>query len=516
MSYNVLSTELKSQIWLMYLRKSRQDDPNETVSEVLAKHETILQEWAKRELGYEIQEEFIYREVISGGESIDEREEMRKVLARMEDPKVAGIIVVDPQRLTRGSLEDCGRLISTLRYTRTLVATPMMTYDMENKMERRFFEDELMRGRDYLDYTKEILARGRLASVKRGCYIGSVAPYGYDKITIGKDHTLIPNDIEAEVVRLIFDWYVNEGITTGAIRRRLNDMGIKARSKDCWYERTVNQILGNKHYDGKVVFYRRKTEVAIVDGKQKKTRNWQPEDELLVVEGKHPAIVDHETFMKAQEKRYSAPRVSRDMLLRNPLAGLVFCSKCGHAFIMQTYSHADDRMGCRFHRPKCMKSAKISDVKNAIIVALEEGELPTLRHKLQGGEGKSVAIQKRLLEKLEAQMEEYKAQEEKQYDLLETGKYSQELFDKRNAALRQKMEDCQKQIFETKTTMPKEVDYAEMIVSLEEAIEALKDNTKPCDVQNKLLHKVIERIEITTRPLPKRSVGIDLKVFLRF
>ena len=149
MSYNVLSTELKNQIWLMYLRKSRQDDPNETVAEVLAKHETILQEWAKRDLGYEIQEEFIYREVVSGGESIDEREEMRKVLARMEDPKVAGIIVVDPQRLTRGSLEDCGRLISTLRYTRTLVATPMMTYDMENKMERRFFEDELMRGRDY-------------------------------------------------------------------------------------------------------------------------------------------------------------------------------------------------------------------------------------------------------------------------------------------------------------------------------------------------------------------------------
>ena len=113
-------------------------------------------------------------------------------------------------------------------------------------------------------------------------------------------------------------------------------------------------------------------------------------------------------------------------------------------------------------------------------------------------------------------MEEYKAQEEKQYDLLETGKYSQELFDKRNAALRQKMEDCQKQIFETKTTMPKEVDYAEMIVSLEEAIEALKENTKPCDVQNKLLHKVIERIEITTHSLPKRTVGIDLKVFLRF
>ena len=499
----------------MYLRKSRQDDPNETVEEVLAKHEAILQEWAKRELGYEIPEENIYREVISGGESIDEREEMRKVLARMEDPKVVGIIVVDPQRLTRGSLEDCGRLISTLRYTKTLVATPMMTYDMENKMERRFFEDELMRGRDYLDYTKEILARGRLASVKRGCYIGSVAPYGYDKITIGKDHTLIPNELEADVVRLIFDWYVNEGMTTGAIRRRLNDMGIKSRNRDFWYERTVNQILGNKHYDGKVVFYRRKTEVAIVDGKQKKTRNWQPEDELLVVEGKHPAIVDHDIFTKAQEKRYSEPRVSKDLLLRNPLAGLVFCSKWGHNFIMQTYNHAEDRMGCRFHRPMCMKSAKLSEIKRAIIATLEESELPELKAKLENGEGKSVAIQKRLLEKLEAQMEEFKAQEEKQYDLLETGKYTQELFDRRNAALRQKMEDCQKQIFETRTSMPKEVDYAERIVTLEEAIAALKDDTVSIQVQNQLLKKIVDRIDITTYPLPKRNVGVDLKIFLR-
>ena len=84
MPYNVLSLELKNQIWLMYLRKSRQDDPNETVEEVLAKHEQILQEWAKRELGREIPEDCIYREVVSGGESIEEREEMRKTQKALE------------------------------------------------------------------------------------------------------------------------------------------------------------------------------------------------------------------------------------------------------------------------------------------------------------------------------------------------------------------------------------------------------------------------------------------------
>ena len=166
MPYNVLSLELKNQIWLMYLRKSRQDNPDESVEEVLSKHEAILQEWARRELGREIPEDCIYREVISG-ESISERVKIQKVLSRIEDPNVAGVVCVDPQRLSRGDLMDCGTLINTFMYTKTLVATPMMTYDLTNKMERRFFQDELMRGRDYLDYVKEVLTRGRIAAVKK-------------------------------------------------------------------------------------------------------------------------------------------------------------------------------------------------------------------------------------------------------------------------------------------------------------------------------------------------------------
>ena len=36
---------------LDYLRKSRADDPDLTVEEVLSKHETILDEWAQKNLG---------------------------------------------------------------------------------------------------------------------------------------------------------------------------------------------------------------------------------------------------------------------------------------------------------------------------------------------------------------------------------------------------------------------------------------------------------------------------------
>ena len=512
---NVLSIEMKNAIWLIYLRKSRQDDPLQTVEEVLAKHETILQEWAMRELGREIPEDCIYREVVSG-ESIEDRTEIKKLLARIEDPRVVGVAVVEPQRLSRGDLVDCGTLINTLRYTKTLVATPMMTYDMENKMERRFFQDELMRGRDYLEYTKEILMRGKLASVKRGCFIGSVPPYGYDKAKIGKDYTLTPNEFESGVVRMIFDWKVNEGLTTCQIAHRMNKMGIPTRSVGAkWYERRIDHILKNKHYIGKIVFFSRKSVTVIEDGVPVKKRLPPPPEEVLVFEGKHPAIIDDETFEKAQVGLNHAPRVKQASLLKNPFAGIFVCGKCGHMMIRHAYKHSKERLECRQHIPMCMKSAKLEDVVGETLFALENAELPNLEAKLRNKQGDSAVMQQKLLDRLEKQLEEYKEQEETQYELLETKKYTQALFDKRNAALREKMAKCEEQIAETKKNMPKAIDYAERICSLKEAIAAVRENTLPCDEQNKLLKKIIDKVEIVTHGEGERVEGFDLKIFLR-
>ena len=247
--------------YLLYLRKSRQDDPNETIEEVLSKHETMLQEYMKREYGFAIPEENIYREVCSG-ESIEERTEIKKVLSRMEDTMVKGVVVIEPQRLSRGDLVDCGNLISLFRYTKTLVVTPMMTYDLENKMERKFFQDELLRGRDYLEYTKEILFRGRVASVKRGNFVGNCPPYGYNRVKVGKEWTLEPNE-NAIYVKMIFDWYANECLSSHHIARKLNEMGVPPQKGKKWDESVVRGILINKHYLGKVFFASTKETIVI-------------------------------------------------------------------------------------------------------------------------------------------------------------------------------------------------------------------------------------------------------------
>lgn len=502
MPYNV-STELKNQTWLMYLRKSRQDDPNESVEEVLAKHEGMLQEWARRELGREIPEDCIYREVVSGGESIDEREEIRKVLSRIEDPRTVGLACADPQRLTRGSLEDCGKLISTLQFSSTLVATPTMIYDMNNKMERKFFEGELMRGRDFLDYTKEILLRGRIAAVKRGCYISTTTLYGYRKVVIGKDHTLEPDE-NADIVRMIFDLYVNKDMTYYQIACKLNEMGAKPQKGDKWTKSTIRWMLKNVHYDGKVCFNRTKRITVMENGERITRTHMQAEEDTIIAEGKHQALVDHETFVKAQEKINANIPAKLGYSLKNPFAGIMFCAGCGTALAQHPYKHADTRLDCRT-RPRCYKSVKLSEVVQAVIIALETSELPNLVEKLKSGEGNSVAIQKKLLENLEKEMANYRQMEETQYDFLESGRYTPDMFDKRNAILRQKMEDCQERIYKAKATMPNAVDYAERIVALKDAIAGLKDDSISMEEKNRLLKAIVVRIDFTGQPPARKG-----------
>ena len=405
--------------------------------------------------------------------------------------------------------------MTVLQYTSTLVATPMMVYNMEDRMERRFFQDELLRGSSYLEYTKEVLSNGREISVtKKGSYIGSVAPYGYKKAKVGKQCTLEPHETEADVVRMIFDWYVNEDMTLYAIGRKLDSMGLTPRTGDTWRDTTLRQIISNHHYDGKVIWGKRKTKTTIEDGQVVRNRRWSENDDFAIVEGIHPALVDHETFVKANEKRRNNPRIVKDLKLFNPLAGVLVCAKCGHTMRRAPYTHADDRFKCARYNPPCMKSIKMKDVQEAVIVALEESELPALKAKLNSGQGNSYVIQQKILDGLMKQMEEYKAQEETQYELLEAKKYTLELFEKRNAALREKMKKCEMQIIETKNNMPKAVDYVERIVALEDAIKALRDETVPIEEQNRLLRKIVERIEITTYPLPKRATGCNLQIFL--
>ena len=499
-------------MYLMYLRKSRADDPNETVEEVLSKHEIRLKNYMQRRFSYTFAEEDIYREVVSG-ESIQSRVEIKEVLARIEDPNVEGVVVADVPRLSRGDLGDCNTIITRFRYTKTLVLTDREQFDLENARDRKNFQNDLLNGADFLDYIKGVLRTGRENAVgNKGCYIGTRPPYAYNKVKIGKDHTLEPNE-NADIVRLIFEWYVNEGLTFYQIACRLNEMGVKAPRGNGWVKDTIRHILKNEHYDGKVYYGKIKETTLVENGELVRKRLAQKD--YIIADGLHPAIVDHDLFVKAQEKRAKNPSAKVGYTLQNPFASIMQCAKCGRMITQHPYKHAETRLECRKRPSVCGKSVKLSEVEKAVIIALEQSELPNLEAKLKNDDGNAYKIKKSLLANLEKELADLKVQEEKQYEFLETGRYTEEVFDKRNAVLREKMEACKTKIKETQLSMPKQIDYGEKIQSLKKAIEALKSDMSPAE-KNKFLKAIVERIELTTWGTTKRNdVQFHLDIFLR-
>lgn len=122
---------------LVYLRKSRSDSPDMSVEEVLRKHEEMIQQYASTHFHSPIPEKNIFREVVSG-ETIESRPQMKNLLKMIESEQFKAVLVVEPQRLSRGDLEDCGRLINILRYTNTTVLTLTHSFNLQEEYERNF------------------------------------------------------------------------------------------------------------------------------------------------------------------------------------------------------------------------------------------------------------------------------------------------------------------------------------------------------------------------------------------
>ena len=335
---NFNQQEIYADELIIFLRKSRSDNPNETVEETLQRHERQLQEHALKTFGSYIKEENIYREVVSGGEELEQRPEFLKVLHRLEKGNVRGVLVVDPQRLSRSGMYGAGDIINAFYYTDTLIVTPNKTYDLKNKYDKKFIEMELMQGAEYLEYTKEKLAIGRLTSVKEGKFVGSTPPFGYDKEKIKKEkgYKLVLND-ESEIVRMIFDLFLDD-VGTSNVANTLNKLKIKSREQETWTPMMVRNILENPTYYGMLTWEKRKTITKLVDGALIKTR---PRNEkYLLFKGLHDPIVSEEEFKIAQDKLRNGNhprRPSNINEISNPLAGIVKCSVCGRTMVRRPF-----------------------------------------------------------------------------------------------------------------------------------------------------------------------------------
>ena len=147
---------------------------------------------------------------------------------------------------------------------------------------------------------------------ERGEFIGSFAPYGYKKDPNDKNRLLVDEEA-AEVVKSIYHWFVGEGYSKKGIAKRLNQMGElnpeaykkkkgfkysnphSGQNDGLWSSKTISSILQNPVYIGVMVQGRNR----IISYKVHKQVS-VPEEEWFVVPGTHEAIIDRETFEKAQ------------------------------------------------------------------------------------------------------------------------------------------------------------------------------------------------------------------------
>ena len=202
---------------IIYLRKSRKDMDyfkDESIEKTLQRHEKELQDFIISIFGKPIPEHNIYREVASG-DTIEDRPVIQEVLSIIEEDDKKGVICIEIERLARGNTMDQGIIAQTFQYTNTKIITPFKIYNLDNEDDLSYFEDGLYQARKYLKYTKRILSRGRLRSVKDGKYVGSVLPYGFNKIKLPneKGYILVENESEAKVIRLMADLFI-DGLNT--------------------------------------------------------------------------------------------------------------------------------------------------------------------------------------------------------------------------------------------------------------------------------------------------------------
>lgn len=356
---------------LIYLRKSRTDDPALSVQETLSRHEKMLDDYALRTWGETVPENNRFREVVSG-ETIEARPEVQKVLRLIEQPRFKAVLCVEPQRLSRGDLEDIGKLSKLLRYTGTVVLTLQGSYDLSDERDRDFFERELKRGSEYLDYQKRIMGNGRVASVERGNYLGSTAPYGYRRVWVRENKkkapTLEVEPAEVDAARLIFRMFA-EGAGASAICARLNASAVPTRSGGPWRQSTIYQILDNPVYVGLVRWGATREARTVRDGEVVRSRPRQAE--YLTAPGKHPAIITEAVWeaVCARRAARNTPRVNPAHELKNPFAGLVRCS-CGAAVALLA-AHGYPRLRCLERHVCHTASCKYSEFVEAVAEALQ-------------------------------------------------------------------------------------------------------------------------------------------------
>lgn len=416
----------------VYLRKSRADRDHQDIplEEVLNRHEAMLLEFAEKTkldvLG-------IKKEVVSG-ESLARRPEMLKLLDEVEEGRYDAVLVKDFDRLGRGSMMEQGIIIEAFRKSGTKIITPDKLYDLADEFDEEYIDISAFFARKELKMITKRLQSGRMKSVSDGNYISPYAPFGYDKT----DKSLVINEKESDTVRLIFELYTKQGYGDTRIANYLTDHGIPSKhGKSAWDKTTIRNIIRNPVYIGKVSWNKR---IYRYGENGRRTSSFSAPPKWKVFEGRHEAIIDVETFEKAQKTAGSntVPRLQKTKALRNPMANLIRCRACGAAMTIRTAAGKPDTLRC-YRNCGTVMSSYLASVENRLTALLlryfSEYSIPFVYNANQTRSTKEYSVLADSLENLKARKNKLNLQLDNLHDLLEQGIYGPETFLERSKKL---------------------------------------------------------------------------------
>jgi len=339
MSDTATRTDGQAKLAAIYARVSSERQRQE---QTIASQTVALRELAKqRELA--VPEEFVFEDDGFSGASLH-----RPALKRLRDRGFEGCFEVvlchAPDRLAR-------RYAYQVLLLEELARGGVEVVSAKEPERSGSPEDELLRQFQGMiaEYERAQIAercrRGKLHHARAGAVsVLSAAPYGYRyvKKTEHADALYEIDELEAPIVREIFDRYVEQHESITQIARSLTEQSVPTRTgTPCWGPSTIWAILRNPAYTGQAAYGRRRVTGAPAKPmrltRQRGGHSGRsayehvgPEQWLRIPV---PALITEEQHALAQKllARNSrlSPRNTRKVSL---LQGILVCRECGHTY----------------------------------------------------------------------------------------------------------------------------------------------------------------------------------------
>lgn len=295
----------------------------------------------------------VYHDDGISGTNTGKRESFNQMIADAESGKIDLIITKEVSRFARNTVD-------TLEYVRRMkernVGIIFLNDNINTLSNEGEFRLTIMAGvsQEESRKTSERVKWGQQRRMEQGVVFGRDL-LGY---TVRGGRLYINND-EAEIVRLIFHKYVNEGKGTHVIARELYEAGYRPMRVKEWSNTVILRVLRNEKYVGDLC--QKKTYTPdFLSHKKKYNRGQEP---TVYLKDHHEPIIDRDLWDRAQEElKRRSPSAERKSKHSNRYwcSGKIECGECGKRFVSRTKAL---RTGGKYKAWRCEASAKHGRVK---------------------------------------------------------------------------------------------------------------------------------------------------------